>query len=348
MIFYVIVFLIIILNFLIKDRKLYCFLIGCILVLFAGLRADIIGPDTLNYKYIYEDIRRFGINNLGFFFLTESEQDAEPGFIVFQYLISRLGGYNLFKFLCAIIQVVPAVLLIYRYSTNKCFSFIIFFCLPVYLMMSMSMMRQGLAWGIFLLGFHYILERKFWKYTLTIAIAFMFHSTSLILLPLYFLYKIPYRRIYNWLVLAGVAIAYLFKGIIFSFFSGFTRMKYEADTAGGMATFLLFIVFYFFTYFVSEKELQKPFLKFQLYLLVFTIFCWTFGMSLPVAFRLAAYTEFFLCLFLPNLIGNVKGVVNRQILHITLTIICILYLSIVSLRVYEYSYYPYYFMWECI
>ena len=51
-------------------------------------------------------------------------------------------------------------------------------------------MRQLLAEAIILQGFRYIYERNFIKYSIVVALAFTFHNTAIILLPIYFLYRI--------------------------------------------------------------------------------------------------------------------------------------------------------------
>lgn len=346
MIYYAILFLIIFLNYSIKDKKKYCWIVGAILVLFAGLRANTVGPDTSQYQYLFNETQKYGLGTIGFFFLAK-EQVAEPGYTLFQYLMGFLGDYNLFKFVCAIIQTVPAVYLIYRYSTNKCISLLVYFCLPVYTMMSMSMMRQGIAFGIFLIGFHFIIERKFKLYLLAIAIGFLFHSSVIVTLPLYFLYDFPYRRKYNIIIIAAILLSFIFSSVVFAYLASFSRMQYEAGDAGGVKMLLFLLLLLGCSLFVKEKKLRHPFLKFQLYLLVFTIFCWSVGMNLAAVFRLAAYTEFFLCLYISNLLGKIRNGKIRQIVVAVSCVVCVLIMQTIVMKELDvFSYYPYYFLWE--
>lgn len=346
MIYYVILFLIIFLNYCIKDKKTYCWIVGAILVLFAGLRANIVGPDTTQYEYLFNETQKYGLDQLSFFFIDES-QEAEPGYLLFQYWVGLIGNYNLFKFLCAIIQTVPAVYLIYRYSTNKCISLLVYFCLPVYTMMSMSMMRQGIAFGIFLIGFHFIVERKFKLYLLAIAIAFLFHSSVIATLPLYFLYNLPYRRKYNVMIIGVIVLSFVFSSVLFAYLTSFSRMQYEAGDAGGVKMLIFLLVLLGCSILVKEQKLKSPFLKFQLYLLVFTIVCWSVGMNLAAVFRLAAYTEFFLCLYIPNLLGATSNKNFRQLVVAVSCIVCVLVMQTIVLREREFfGYAPYYFLWE--
>lgn len=333
-------------NSCIKNKKTYCWVVGTILVLFAGLRANTIGPDTSQYEYIFNEIQRFGIHSLGFFFLEE-DQESEPGYLLFQYMMGLVGDYNLFKFLCVIIQTVPAIYLIYRYSTNKCISLLTYFCLPIYTMMSMSMMRQGIAFGVFLMAFHFIIERKFKFYLLAIAIGFLFHSSVIVTLPLYFLYNLPYKRKYNIMIIGVIVSSYIFSSVLFAFLAGFSRMQYEAGDVGGVKMLIFLLALLGGSFFVKEQTLKVPFLKFQLYLLVFTIVCWNIGMNLAAVFRLAVYTEFFLCLYIPNLLGKIQNKNISQLAVFVSCVVCIMIMQLVVMRELEfYSYHPYYFLWE--
>ena len=216
MIYYIVLFLIIVLHFLVKNRDKFCAYIGVLLVLFAGLRGAYVGPDTYQYQWIFEDILD-----------GKDSQTGEPGYNFFQTMVGLIANYEVFKILCAFIQIVPAVILIRKYSNSIIISLVIYFCLPVFSMMSMSMMRQGIAFGIFLLSYKYILERKFYKYIACILCAALFHTSALILIPLYFVYSIPYKKKYIWLILFILCLVYLFSQALYSFMISFARIEYE-------------------------------------------------------------------------------------------------------------------------
>ncbi|MBG0859039.1 MAG: EpsG family protein [Bacteroidales bacterium] len=92
-----------------------------------------------------------------------------------------------------------------RYSDHIFISLLIYFG-TIYFILDMSGIRQCIALNIFLLSIKYITGRHFLKYFVTILIASMFHITSLLLIPIYFILKIKFN---NW-VLLSVIIAGLF------------------------------------------------------------------------------------------------------------------------------------------
>ena len=349
--YYLILFLILFLYLLIKDKKIYTKVVGIILVLFAGLRGTFVGPDTFQYQWIFEDIQRYHDVVFQFFFMSSDSDDqtSEPGYAFFQYVFGLIGDYNLFKFVCAIIQTVPAIRLIQKYSDNKLVSMIAYFCLPVYTMMSMSMMRQGLAFGIFLLAYQYILERKLWKYVCCVLLAFLFHTSALVTLPLYFLYSVPYKKKYNWIILLGLAFTFVFSRALYSFFISFARIQYEmSDSMEGIKMLLFLIVCILSSILVNEKKLQRPENKILLYFMVYTTFLWMIGMNLASVLRLAAYSEFFFCLYIPNVLGQIPGKSLRRAVQWCTCIVCIIVFQTIVLRPREdaISNVPYYFFWE--
>lgn len=349
MIYDIIVLLIILLNKIISSRYKYSIAVGVILVLFAGLRHSSIGPDTSQYEYLFEETQRFGLQNLGFFFLSD-DNNAEPGYSLLEYICGLIFDYDVFKFLCAAFQTIPAIYLIHKYSEHRCISFLIYFCLPVYTMMSMSMMRQGIAFSFFLIGYQSILDRNIKKYFLFILLGFLFHSSVIVLLPIYFLYGMTYKRWYNLIIICLVALFIFISQTIFEFVAAYSRMQYELDEVGGIKMLIFMILCFLSSSFVSEKAIaNNPFIKHQLYMLVFTILIWCFAMNTAAVLRLAAYTEFFMCLYVSNLLGKIRDNNLGTLIRTLICIGCYIVLHVIVMSPSSSDvirYYPYYFLWE--
>ena len=117
MIYYSIVLLVVILYVLFKGHeKTYMIIVAVILTLFAGLRADTIGADTLTYSWIFEKVGYEGLKDTGFFFLHRDRAATmhEPGFDVIAYAITYIGDFLYLKLFCAAIVIVPACIYIYK------------------------------------------------------------------------------------------------------------------------------------------------------------------------------------------------------------------------------------------
>ena len=123
----------------------------------------------------------------------------------FLYLGAKIGtsreyGYDLLNYICARIGCSPGVFfsltvfiqftLIYysfRSKTNFLVLIYFFYMTTGQLFGSLNIIRQAMAFSIFLYIIKYIESRKLVKYLVGVLIAFSFHSSSLILIPIYWL-----------------------------------------------------------------------------------------------------------------------------------------------------------------
>lgn len=73
--------------------------------------------------------------------------------------------------------------------------------------------RAGLAIAIIIYGTQYVTKQKLWKFLLIVLIAYQFHHSSIIAIPLYFMNKIEIKK---WHIYVGIGVAF----IIAAFFGG--------------------------------------------------------------------------------------------------------------------------------
>ncbi len=74
------------------------------------------------------------------------------------------------------------------------YPWIIFLSIPIFFFNFNSLMRQAVAIGIIFYSYRYIKSRDIKKYLITIILAFLFHSTSIFIIPQYFLYNIKLSK----------------------------------------------------------------------------------------------------------------------------------------------------------
>jgi hypothetical protein len=87
--------------------------------------------------------------------------------------------------------------------------------------------RAGLSYLIIILSTKYIQERKFWKFLLVIFVAYQFHHSAVIAIPVYFLCN--WMTLKKWHICVGLAIAF----IIGAFFQGFVH-TFVVDNAADL------------------------------------------------------------------------------------------------------------------
>jgi transmembrane protein EpsG len=74
-----------------------------------------------------------------------------------------------------------------------------FFC--GYYFASMNIMRQAFVFSFFFYSIRFIIQGKFWKYTLVLLLSSLFHMSALILIPLYFIREFKWSKLFLTIIL---------------------------------------------------------------------------------------------------------------------------------------------------
>jgi len=158
-------------------KKIYITVFICIFLL-VGFRS-FQGTDTEAYYRLYTDALQIP-------FLTTKifDQDIEPGYI---WLCQIAGMYKL-TFLAVIVPIAFFSIGTKMYSYLE-HSPYIFLSLLIYysnIYGEFNQIRQILAIGLCLFSFRYIINNNFIKFFLVVYLAFLFHKSALVFLPVYF------------------------------------------------------------------------------------------------------------------------------------------------------------------
>lgn len=170
------------------SSKFFFFLCISVLIFVAGFRYRV-GTDFNAYFMSYERYAEEFIEHLKTF--------DEPGLRFIAWCIVKLGGDGTaFIFATSFITIMLSMRTIY--NNTSC----IFMAAMLYIFCEcwhggFNGVRQYLASAIVFCGIKYIRERRFWHYLLVIWIAFLFHSSALVMLPLYFVAynKVDFKNI---------------------------------------------------------------------------------------------------------------------------------------------------------
>jgi hypothetical protein len=187
----------------IGNKKYILFFLFSFLLLFilVAFRSNQVGTD---YEFVGDAYSRV-VNG------TQTDSDISwfglPLFLICKG-IGFFCGNNIFAFyfILAFFSLFFLYKAILKNSSNPAISLflMISFCL-YYQMFNQS--RQMLAIVIVLYSYTYLKERKFWKYFLTIFLAFMIHNSALVMLPVYFLFPIKVDKKVLWFyILSSIAL----------------------------------------------------------------------------------------------------------------------------------------------
>lgn len=303
-----------------KKINVYDIILLLILILVCGLR-DRVGTDYGLYKFYYNNIDQNSRFEIGFRFLIE--------------LSNKIGmSYNTFLILIAAITITLFYVAIKKYSSKPAAS-IFFFVALGYYAYSFNIIRQMLAIAITLYGINYIKEKKFFKYLILILIASSFHSTALIMIPIYFLLKLKNNKKNNIiLVFICVILPFLYNTIFtfivtnFEQYSAYATINDYTYTEPGIGTYVIgmvnFVLFILFA--INRKKLYKLedtndiYLKMFSYSLLFT----SLSFVNSIAARGGYYLSIYIIYLLPN-IGTCLFKTTNKSFEILVILFFILY-----------------------
>ena len=193
-----------------KNKNSYLIVLCFFLALFPGLRS-IAWSDTIAYvtSFINEARPIFDINlnehskfynELGFYWLGFIVKTFTDDSTIYLLFISAITIFFLYKNLrkYSIFPILGLFVYVARFYFGRNF----------------MQIRAGLSYLIIIFATKYIQERKLWKFLLVIFIAYQFHHSAVIALPVYFLCN--WMTLKKWHICVGLAIAF----IIGAFFQG--------------------------------------------------------------------------------------------------------------------------------
>ncbi len=196
------------------------------MVLVAGLRDRSVGTDTGDYVSYFNKVKTLeDVDTVG-------KKMGEYGFWVMIWLIHFISNeYITFFFTIAIIVVICYQRSIVAHSDAIEISFFVYIAMGIY-SFCLNGARQGIACAIYALALSPLLERKFIKYCIYVFLAYLFHKTAIMMLPVYFIFnKANTFRINLIIVLVGLTSAVFYENILA--FASSIDTRYEAYGAVG-------------------------------------------------------------------------------------------------------------------
>lgn len=187
---------------------------------FSAARKNI--GDTFYYTFAYDLRVEEGIVRPEF---------GEKAFLFryLQFLLQKAGfeSHALIT-MCSLMIIVPLVLFLREYAFS--FDTAIFLCFATGLYIAtMNGIRQYAATGLLLLGARYIFSRKksdFFKFLILVLIAYLIHSSALIMIPIYFFCRQRAWSLSTFVILGGSLLTLFF---VSAFLPSFTNMLQGGD-----------------------------------------------------------------------------------------------------------------------
>ena len=154
-----------------------------------------VGSDTVAYMEEYEVAKWSYIHNLRDF--LEFENSRQPGWLLLEFICRSISSnFVFFKLIIAGFCNWAVFRFIKKHSSFP-FIAVLFYGLVFALHLNFNALRQFIAVGFFLIGYDFLIERKWLKYYFFVFLAYMFHSSALICIffPLLFPLKLNKIRV---------------------------------------------------------------------------------------------------------------------------------------------------------
>lgn len=300
----------VVINLFTRNRiAVYYTLLPALLAILLMLLFNNYGPDIQAYKRFYAEI------------VPEAfwERGIDWGYSAIMAFVKVLGG-DFYIFL-AFINVMTLYLIFKtfnRYSSYIALSWFLYFSL--YIGYNHTVLRQGIAIGVAIYSFRYIVDRKLSKYLIMILFGFLCHSATLLFLPAYWMANIKWndKTIYMLLIIffplvlidTSIVIAKLAslgglnENVVYAYFNSSSDVFERAGVSLGLVVRLLYFISFALVYNRKDKVQHALFNMYGFYLLIY------FPLS-SVSMLSARGLDFFKvfeCLMLPYAILNASNI----------------------------------------
>lgn len=202
------------------------------LCVFVGIGDMLGGYDRYIYGELFDNTADF-LRNGGHYVdsIVFLQYPKEIGYVFANILISEFSSNRYIFILCLTVLIYILFFVSFkRHVSNYPLGMILFMGLLFFF--TFTYLRQIIAVSIGSLAIKYVIDRKLWKFLLCVLVAFSFHNSAIVLLPLYF---IPIRKynISTILLILFVCLVFGATGFSNTLFGAFGDMTdTEGRTAG--------------------------------------------------------------------------------------------------------------------
>ncbi|MCM1523509.1 MAG: EpsG family protein [Ruminococcus sp.] len=298
-----------------KNVVYVCIVFGYMLVM-SVLRYGI-GNDYFNYRRIFYSISE---NGLSISQIIE-RMGLEPGYALLIKAVQLCGGeYFALNAVTAALIIVPTAYVILKYSKMPWLSAWLYLTVTFFYN-SLNFTRQSISVAIIFLGWRAFRDKKHIFAVLVILAASMFHISSLVLLPVYFMSLIkPSAKSFGLISAAGL-ITFVFSSDIISFVTTYILPRYAkyADqiylTKGFTPKFLiipaLLMLLTMSAYFTGWRE-KSPYSGMLTWFSFYNFLIWIFITKHFVIERFSMPIYIFILIAIPEVLEHYRTILSGQ------------------------------------
>lgn len=310
-------------NFRQKKSKITSLVIITVLTFVAAFKSidSYYVDDLVNYRNMY-----FLVKENTYHYLWSQYQNGELkdfGFWAFSKIFADWNfSVELWMAIIGFIFAGAFSWLCYQYSKDEFISFLMLVAFTF--SFTLSGLRQTMALAFILVSYHWIIERKFIKYFISVILAACFHSTAILFLPAYLISKLKIGRKHFIYILAFILLSSIFPDVfrnLITIFAWNDQIAGYSDRAASLtwSGFIIQMAIFVFCYVfrnqsidIDERKINDVLLNCMMVGLCFQ------GMSTIIAeaFRVTYYYSICAGIAVANVIYETRLESNRKILFI--------------------------------
>ena len=178
--------------------------------LLGGFRNITVGTDNLNYYNFFQYTASHGLKeSLGSTYFSV-EVELEKGFILFMWLVSRLGdSFFYFAFTTSFVTFLLVFEAIKYFKERYSMTIMVMMYLFIYYCPLYNYVRQGIALAIIFFAYRYVENKQFFKYVLLVLVASMLHSSAIVSIFIYVIFFFKEKIRFNKYVVLVVAVVFI-------------------------------------------------------------------------------------------------------------------------------------------
>ena len=267
---------------------------------------------------------------------------TEWGFNLLTRVVYGLSGFENYLLVFAIYAFATIGIFLTalrKQSRNFALSFFMFMTLGYYFQ-SFSTVRYYLALAIALYCMRLVIDRKWAQFILLVLLGTGFHKSILVILPLYFLASLSWKKWQLAAVLCALACTtflqeYILKLVVI-LYPSYEDTEYLNGSGFSWinimrcAAVLVLAIVVYRRQVANDREM-----RFYFYCNLAALALYVFCSFLPIVSRIAYYLTVSHILFVPAIIEGLKNDKWKRILKLLLIIGCILYFAMYLIRAYD-------------
>lgn len=283
------------------------------------------------------------------------DKGIEPGFVAVCDLVKFIGGKHQLMFL--IMGLITSVLIYksYRkYSPDILFSLFIFLCMGQMYLNTYNAMRQCVAIAFFLYSIRYIISRDTIKYLICIFFASCFHTTAILLTPLYWILplrikKLTYAFIFVGITLSSNIIIAVIQNSMYSMYLNFDMYSKEASFSNYIYLIVSSLIFIFSQNLLKNDKNRNIWLNINFCALsLFSLYFVFSGTPIVmIVSRMTYYFIFFYAIIFVKLFSDIR---NKYLLRtsymVSIIVLSLLFLNTTIINGKNYALLPFQFSFQ--